>query len=147
MKHAKKFPAIFPTIILLLLFISCNTNIAENNDNVEKDNAAYGMIDPADAHWDGEYHGKGFSEAVEYSLSIINYNGASFRFILTDEFKNTEEGTAALDPDNPLFAEYMQYSFNFNISDGTIVVSGGDYGAFDATYIRAESNINKTGGN
>jgi len=91
--------------------------------------------DPADVNWWGEY---GSEKGM---LNIVNYNGKSFRFTLTSEYDTTIEGTAAVDPDNPLFAEYMQLSFHFNLSDETIVCTGGDYGAFEATYIRTGNAV------
>ena len=92
-------------------------------------------IDPADVNWWGEY---GSEKGM---LHIVNYNGKSFRFALSSDDDTTIEGTAALDPDNPLFAEYMQLSFEFNLSDETIVCTGGDYGAFEATYVRTENAV------
>jgi len=92
-------------------------------------------IDPADVHWVGEY---GSEKGM---LHIVNYDGKSFRFTLTSETDATIEGTAALDPENPLDAEYMQLSFRFNLSDETIDCTGGDYGAFEATYIRIENAV------
>jgi len=92
-----------------------------------------GPPDPADVNWWGEY---GSEKGL---LNIGNYNGRAFRFTLTSEYDTTIEGTAALDPENPLDAEYMQLSFHFNLSDETIVCTGGDYGAFEATYIRTEN--------
>jgi len=92
-------------------------------------------VDPANVHWAGEY---GSEKGM---LHIVNYNGKSFRFTLSSDDDTTIEGTAALDPENPLFAEYMQLSFHFNLSDETIVCTGGDYGAYEATYIRTENAV------
>jgi len=92
-------------------------------------------VDPANVHWAGEY---GSEKGM---LHIVNYNGKSFRFTLNSDDDTTIEGTAALDPENPLFAEYMQLSFHFNLSDETIVCTGGDYGAYEATYIRTENAV------
>ena len=92
-------------------------------------------VDPADVRWAGEY---GSEKGM---LHIVNYDGASFRFTLTSENDTPIEGAAALDPENPLFAEYMQLSFYFNLSDETINCAGGDYGAFEATYIRTENAV------
>jgi hypothetical protein len=96
-------------------------------------------VDPADVNWWGEY---GSEKGM---LHILNYNdngmGWSFRFTLSSDTDETIEGVAALDPENPLFAEYMQLTFEFNLSDETIVCTGGDYGAYEATYVRTENAV------
>lgn len=97
-------------------------------------------IDPSDVSWWGEYECKDAPGAADYTLYIVNYNdkglGWSFHFVLSGDTGETLEGVAAVNPENPLFAEYMQLSFEFNLEDETIYCSGGDYGAYEGTYVR-----------
>jgi len=86
----------------------------------------------AHVDWAGEY---GSEKGV---LHIVDYDGRSFRFTLRSDTDMTIEGTAAIDPDNPLFAQYMQLSFRFNPGDDAVACTGGDYGAYEATYVRAD---------
>ena len=83
-------------------------------------------VDPADVNWWGAYGEDG------WTLNIDNYDGKSFHFTL-DNGSYTDEGVAALDPENPQSAEYIPYSFYYNRDDESVDIIGGN---FRGTYPR-----------
>jgi hypothetical protein len=83
------------------------------------DNVYYGVTDPADLNWWGDYY------SDFYFLNIGNYNGESFSFTL-DGSGGVVSGVAALDPGDPFLAQYGDIYFTFDGVE-TIYVTGDGY--------------------
>ncbi len=98
-----------------------------HTDGLGEDDPA--NIDPASLEWAGDFTNG------PVALNIVNYNGESFIFTF-DKDGTTDEGTAPLDPENPLLAEYAGIQFLYDQAADSITVTGGD---FAGVYLRADS--------
>jgi len=133
----KKFFSLLFALSLLLGLAACDFGGGEEAETTTEASTTAGAADPADVHWWGEYVN---IINDEYRLSIGSYRGTYFNFEM-DNGSFTEEGTAAVDPDDPQSAEFAQYTFYFNLDTEIIDVIGGN---FTGQYARVEDTESTT---